>query len=182
MSQFEFVFVIASIVVALSLTRLFDGLGQLLQKRMSGESIDSTHAVFSVFVTGLLLVVWWGLFRWENETDWNFLKFLTITVYMASFYALASILYPGTAGGASGFTEIRRSFYVVLLANTLAEALNQYLLGDLLNPWYYLPITALMAILCFIGIRVDNRKYNFAVSIWFLTVVVLWPFFARFTV
>lgn len=45
MSQFEFVFVIASIVVALSLTRLFDGLGQTLQKKMSGGPVDRYSSV-----------------------------------------------------------------------------------------------------------------------------------------
>ncbi len=182
MSHFEFVFVIASIVVALSLTRLFDGLGQLLQKSLSGESIDLIHTAFSILVTALLLVVWWGLFRWDSETNWNFLKFLTITVYMATFYALASILYPRNSEGPASFDEIRRSFYLVFSVNSLLEALNQYLLGDLFDPWYYLPITGHMTILMLIGIGVDNRKYNFAVSIWFLAIVVLWPFFARFTI
>ncbi len=182
LSQFEFVLVIASIVVALSLTRLFDGLGQILQKKMTGKSIDATHAAFSLFLTALLLVIWWSLFRWDQESDWNFLKYLTITLYMASFYALASILYPRNAEEPPRFLEVRRSFYLALLANSLLEIFNQYLLGDLFSPWYYLPITCHMTILYFIGFNVDNRKFNFAISIWSSTIIILYPFFARFTV
>ena len=182
MTQFEFVFVIASIVVALSLTRLFDGLGQTLQKKMSGGPVDAVQVTFGAFVTALLLVVWWALFRWKNETDWNFLKFLTITMYMASFYALASVLYPRKADVLPNFAEIRKTFYLILAANLSLEIFDTYLLGTLFSPWYFLLITGHMALLCLIGLAVRNRKYDLFVGLWFLSVIVIWPFAARFTV
>jgi len=181
MSQFEFIFVLVSIVLGLALTRLLDGLSRVLQNQVRRQGIDLVHLGFTFAVVVLLVIVWWALFRWENETAWNFPKYLAIVIHMASFYALAAILYPGRETDVPDFEEIRTGFYVVLATNSLFEILHTYMLGTLFTPWYYLPTTGHLAALCFLGMAVKRRRVDLVIGWWFVAVLVVWPFVARYT-
>jgi hypothetical protein len=143
MSQFEFIFVLVSIVLGLALTRLLDGLSRVLQNKVRHRDVDLVHLGFSIAVVVLLLIVWWALFRWRDETGWSFPTYLVIVVHMASFYALSAILFPDRDSDVPDFEEIRTGLYVVLAANSLLEILHTYVLGKLFTPWYYLPVTAI---------------------------------------
>ncbi len=181
MSQFEFIFVLVSIVLALALTRLLDGLSHVLQNRLRHESIDAAHLGFSIAVVILLVIVWWALFRWDNDSAWSYPKYLVIILHMASFYALSTVLYPGGETGVPDFEEVRSSFYIVLAANTLLEILHTYMLGALFTPWYYLPITGLMAVFCFVGLVVQKRRVDLLIGWSVVVVFSAWPFVARYT-
>ena len=181
MSQFEFIFVLVSIVLALALTRLLDGLSHVLQNRLRHQRIDAAHLGFSIAVVILLVIVWWALFRWDNDSAWSYPKYLVIILHMASFYALSTVLYPSRETGVHDFEEVRSSFYIVLPANTLLEILHTYMLGALFTPWYYLPITGLLAVLCFVGLIVQKHRVDLVIG-WSVVVVFLaWPFVARYT-
>ena len=182
MSQFEFIFVLVSIVLALALTRLLDGMSHVLQLRMQGKRIDAVHLVFSVVVVVLLVIVWWALFRWDRESAWTYPKYLVIILHMASFYALSAILYPGRESEVPGFEQVRASFYLVLAANTVLEMLHTYMLGALFTPWYYLPTTGLQGILCVVGMIVRRRGADWFIGGTLVMFFVIWPFVARFTV
>ena len=182
MSQFEFIFVLVSIVLALALTRLLDGLSHVLQNRLRREKIDMAHLAFSIAVVVLVVIVWWALFRWDADSAWSYPKYLVIVLHMASFYALSAILYPGRDTEVPDFELIRSSFYVVLATNTLLEILHTYMLGALFTPWYYLPLTGLVAALCIVGLVVRRRRADLVIG-WMLVIVfVVWPFAARFRI
>lgn len=181
MSQFEFIFVLVSIVLALALTRLLDGLSHVLQNRIKSQHIDTAHLAFSIAVVTLLAIVWWALFRWDNDNAWSYPKYLVIILHMASFYALSAILYPGREAGVPEFERIRSSFYVVFAANTLLEILHTYLLGALFTPRYYLLITASLLALCLFGLLAQRRHADIVISWTFVAVFAGWPFAARYT-
>jgi len=182
MTQFEFIFVLVSIVLALALTRLLDGLSHVLQNKLRHRTVDPAHLGFSVAVVLLLVIVWWALFRWKDELAWTFPKYLVIVIHMASFYALAAILYPEREADVPDFEDIRTGFYVVLTMNTLLEMLHTYTLGSLLTPWYYLPVTAHLAALCVVGLVLKQRRVDLLIGWWFVVVFVLWPFIARYSI
>ena len=182
MSQFEFIFVLVSIVLALALTRLLDGLSHVLQNKLKNRAIDSAHLLFSVAVVVLLVIVWWALFRWRDEPAWTFSKYLVIVIHMASFYALSAILYPKPGIDIPDFAEIRTGFYVVLASNSLLEILHTFMLGSLFKPWYYLPITVLLAALCVVGLIVKRHRVDLLIGWWFVLVFLVWPFLARYTI
>ena len=181
MSQFEFIFVLVSIVLALALTRLLDGLGHVLQNRLGHRKVDMAHLGFSIAVIVLLVIVWWALFRWDSDSAWSYPKYLVIILHMASFYALAAILYPGHERSVPDFERIRPSFYAVLAANTLLEIAHTYMLGALFTPWYYLLITGILAALCFVGLLVRRRRADLLIGWSIVGVFLVWPFVARYT-
>jgi hypothetical protein len=182
MSQFEFIFVLVSIVLGLALTRLLDGLSHVLQNKSRHQGIDLVHLGFSLAVVVLIVIIWWALFRWQHETAWNFPKYLVIVIHMASFYALAAVLYPGRDPDVPDFEEIRTGFYVVLAANSLLEILHTYMLQALFTPWYYLPLTGHLAALCFVGMIARRRRVDLLIGWWFVAVLTVWPFLARYAI
>ena len=181
MSQFEFIFVLVSIVLALALTRLLDGMSHVLRNRLRNQNIDTVHLAFSVAVVVLLTIVWWALFRWDSDSAWSYPKYLVIVLHMASFYALSTILYPGREADLPDFEQIRSSFYVVFGANTLLEILHTYLLEALFTPWYYLLITGFLVVLCLVGLVAQRRQADFLIAWSFVAIFVVWPFVARYT-
>jgi len=182
MSQFEFIFVLVSIVLAMALTRLLDGLSQVLQDKLRRQAVDPAHLGFSVAVLVLLVIVWWALFRWKDELAWSFPEYLVVVVHMASFYALAAILYPVRETGVPRFEEIRTGFYVVMVANSLLEMLHTYALGALLAPWYYVPVTGHVAALCCVGLVAAKHRVDVLIGWWLVVVFALWPFLARYSI
>ncbi len=182
MSQFEYIFVLVSIVVGLALTRLLDGLSQSIQKRVKEGGLDLAHLGFSVAVITLLIVVWWGMFRYADQPTWTFPKFLTLTIYVASFYALVAILYPTHRSTVPDFKEFRTLFYVVMAANLALELLNTYMSGDLFSPWYYMISTGHVLALSVLGIFIKRQQFDVIFSWWFVTLNIGWAFMARFTI
>ena len=181
MSQFEFIFVLVSIVLALALTRLLDGLSHVLQSKLRHQKIDAVHLIFSIAVLALLIIVWWALFRWDKTSAWNYPKYLVIILHMASFYALSAILYPVREKQVPSFAQIRSSFYIVLAINTLLEIWHTYMLGALFTPSYYLPITVFLAVLCVVGLILRRQRADLIIAWIFFAVFVVWPFVARYT-
>ncbi|MEL7187723.1 MAG: hypothetical protein AAFN50_15010, partial [Pseudomonadota bacterium] len=109
MSQFEFIFVLISIIAGLALTQLMSGMTR--PPKNSDGHIDVTHVVFSVGVTVLLITVWWSTFRWHTYETWTVVEFLLLFFYVSLFYVKAVILSPLRIVELPTFEQIRGKFY-----------------------------------------------------------------------
>ena len=92
MSQFEFIFVLISIIAGLALAQLLSGMTR--PPRESTGRIDIAHVAFSAGVTVLLITVWWSTFRWQTYETWTVIEFLLLCFYVSLFYVKAVILSP----------------------------------------------------------------------------------------
>ena len=133
MSQFEFIFVLVSIILGLALANLFGGIARLSRK--SWDQIDGVHLVFSLLTILMVFVVWWGMYRWQRHTQFEFGMFVVIGLYTSIFYSLSAILFPGD-GSMAGFDEIRKPLYLAMILMLFLEA-AQYSVGDFSPPGYY---------------------------------------------
>ena len=133
MSQFEFIFVLVSIILGLALANLFGGIARLSRK--SWDQIDGVHLTFSLLTILMVFVIWWGMYRWQDRSKFEFGMFVVIGLYTSILYSLSAILFPGDAS-IPGFDEVRKSFYLALLLMLLLEAL-QYAVSDFSPPSYY---------------------------------------------
>ncbi len=180
MSQFDYIFVLASIIVGLALARLFDGLSQILQKRR--QDFDHVHLAFTIAVIVFLVLVWWTTYRFESKGAWNYAEFALVIVYMSSLYALAAILYPRHRTEVPNFTEIRTAVYSAIAWFFLVDNLIMYVRGDLFSPWYYLPTTSHLILLAGTGIAVRRRGFDAFYGWWFALVGIAWSFVVRFSI
>ena len=133
MTQFEFIFVLVSIILGLGLANLFSGISRRLQQPW--RDVDGIHLAFSFAAVLSIFVVWWGMYRWQGHAEFEFGAFLIIALYTSIFYAMSVVLYPRD-GALRTFEEVRKPFYVTVILYALLEV-PYYEVGELIRPSYY---------------------------------------------
>lgn len=133
MSQFEFIFILVSIILGLALANLLGGVARLSKK--SWRQVDGIHLAFSLGVILAIFVVWWGMYRWQDHGQFEFETFVVIGLYTSVFYSLSVILFPRD-GSLVGFDDARKSFYLALILLQFLE-LAYYAVGDFDPPDHY---------------------------------------------
>jgi hypothetical protein len=87
---FSYLSVLISIVLALGMTRVLAGVGDMLQAR-SHRRIYWVHAVWIVNLFLYLVVAWWIFYRWRTQQTWTFFLFVFVLISPTILY-LASLL------------------------------------------------------------------------------------------
>jgi hypothetical protein len=93
MNAFEYLSVLISIILALGMTRVLGGVGEMLQAR-SRRRIYWVHAIwiFNVFI--YLVIAWWIFYRWRNQQTWTFFLFVFVLVSPTVLYLASLLLFP----------------------------------------------------------------------------------------
>lgn len=133
MTQFEFIFVLVSIILGLGLANLFSGIAKRLQQPW--PKLDGIHLAFSFGAVLTIFVVWWGMYRWKEHAQFEFDAFLIIALYTSVFYAMSVVLYP-RGGLLRTFNEVRKPFYSTVALYALLEV-PYYEVGEFIRPSYY---------------------------------------------
>ena len=179
MSQFEFIFVLISIIAGLALAQLLSGMTR--PPRDSTDRIDIAHVAFSAGITVLLITVWWSTFRWQTFEVWTIVEFLLLCFYVSLFYVMAVILSPLRTAEIPAFEQIRGKFYAVLALYCLVEPIVIQIRDGELAPWSYVPMMVQFFVLASLGIYLRKAMFDKLYSLWFCLVNIGWILFARFT-
>ncbi len=179
MSQFEFIFVLISIIAGLALAQLLSGMTR--PPRNSTGRVDITHVTFSAGVTVLLITVWWSTFRWQPYETWTVVEFLLLCFYVSLFYVKAVILSPLRTAELPAFEQIRGKFYAVFALYCVVEPIVIQIRDGELAPWFYVPMMVHFFVLAGLGIYLRKAIFDRLYSLWFCVVNIAWIFLARFT-
>ena len=93
MNSFEYLAVLTSILLALGMTRVLAGVGEMLQAR-SHRRIYWVHAVWIVNLFLYLVVAWWIFYRWRNQQPWTFFLFVFVLISPTILYLASMLLFP----------------------------------------------------------------------------------------
>ncbi|MBV9618109.1 MAG: hypothetical protein JO201_02770 [Verrucomicrobia bacterium] len=93
MDPFSYLSVLISIVLALGMTRVLAGVGEMLQAR-SRRHIYWVHAVWAVNLFIYLVIAWWIFYRWRNQPQWNFYLFVFVLIPPTILYLASLLLFP----------------------------------------------------------------------------------------
>ena len=97
MDPFSYLSVLISIVLALGMTRVLAGVGDMLQAR-SRRRIYWVHAVWIVNLFLYLVVAWWIFYRWRNQQTWTFFLFVFVLISPTILYLASMLLFPREGG------------------------------------------------------------------------------------
>lgn len=143
MSKFEFIAVLLSIIFGLGLANLLSGMLQAFLRR----ELTDTRIAWSILVGNLLLVDWWLLFRWSDHVDWRFHEFLYLVIWATVHYLMAVSLYPYKFLTEYS-EELQRKFVLSsILAAAVLDVGENFVRGNLFDPWYYLLMILYVVIL-----------------------------------
>lgn len=93
MDPFSYLSVLISIILALGMTRVLAGVGEMLQAR-SHRQIYWVHAVWVVNLFLYLVVAWWIFYRWRNQQPWTFFLFVFVLISPTILYLASIVLFP----------------------------------------------------------------------------------------
>src|SRR5678815_4010467 len=93
MGAFEYLSVLISIILALGMTRVLAGVGEMLQAR-SRHRIYWVHVIWIVNLFLYLVIAWWIFYRWRDQQPWNFYLFLFVLISPTILYLASLLLFP----------------------------------------------------------------------------------------
>lgn len=130
MSFFEYTSVMVSVILALGISRILGGLGQLLAK---GESLRPywVHSLWLLFYFLFHVRVWWAYWDLRETPPTNLLIFLFMLVSPALGYLGTYVLLPGgyPEDADDHFYKVRRPFFVVGLLAIVTASASPVILG-----------------------------------------------------
>jgi hypothetical protein len=96
MNAFDYLSVLISIILALAMTRVLGGVGEMLQAR-SHRHIYWVHVIWIINLFLYLVVEWWIFYRWRNQQPWTFLLFIFVLIGPTLLYLASILLFPREA-------------------------------------------------------------------------------------
>jgi hypothetical protein len=93
MAAFEYLSVLISIILALGMTRVLGGVGEMLQAR-SRRRIYWVHAIWVINLFLYLVIAWWIFYRWRNQQPWTFYLFVFVLISPTVLYLASLLLFP----------------------------------------------------------------------------------------
>ena len=90
---FSYLSVLISIVLALGMTRVLQGVGEMLQARRR-RHIYWVQIVWATNLFIYLVIAWWIFYRWRNQQPWNFYLFIFVLISPTILYLASLLLFP----------------------------------------------------------------------------------------
>lgn len=174
MSEFEYVMVLVSIVIALAIAHLLTAVAEGIHRfRGHGEpiKIDVVFLLWVGFVLIWLVSFWWWEFKFqETAVEWSYGLYLFIISYAIVLFMLAEILVPHRMRGVSDsyahFMEGRKWFFGTLLLMQAIDVADTFLKG---YEWGMRPeviatysVTVIVAV---VGIISEKRSIQIAAAV-----------------
>lgn len=131
MSQFEFVFVLYSLVLGLSLVELLTGLGRTLEFMLSRTAEERTFSIgwltplLALFVILDLLSFW--IFAWtvQDHVTATRTTVLGVVVFSSAYFLASRLVFPGDPGRFTDldthYLSVRRTVFAMLLVMTAVQ-------------------------------------------------------------
>jgi hypothetical protein len=137
MSEFEYVMVLVSIVIALAIAHLLTAVAEGIHRfRGHGEPIklDAVLLLWIGFVLIWLISFWWWEFKFQEvAVEWSYGLYLFVISYAIVLFMLAEILVPHRMQGVSDsyahFMQGRKWFFAMLLLMQAMDVADTFLKG-----------------------------------------------------
>jgi hypothetical protein len=182
MSAFEYLSVLISIILALGMTRVLAGVGEMLQAR-SRRHIYWVHAVWIVNVFLYLVVAWWIFYRWRNQQPWTFFLFIFVLISPTILYLVSILLFPPESDLEESidykthYYANHRAFFVLFAMFTPVDIVDSLLKGIphflQLGPQYVVSNSLFFVGLVTAAITRNERYHEFYAIFFFIQTIII---------
>ena len=187
MDPFSYLSVLISIVLALGMTRVLAGVGEMLQAR-SRRRVYWVQAVWAGNLFVYLVMAWWIFYRWRNQPQWNFYLFVFVLISPTILYLASLILFPRENAADESinykthFYANHRAFFILLalfgpvdVLDTLLKGVGHFL--ELGLP--YVASTTIFLIGLIVAATTRNERFHQFYAIFFIiqTLVISFTLF-----
>jgi hypothetical protein len=184
MNAFEYLSVLISIILALGMTRVLGGVGEMLQAR-SHRHIYWVHVIWIINLFLYLIVAWWIFYRWRDQQPWRFFLFVFVLISPTILYLAAILLFPREADVdlaidyKTHYYANHRAFFILFALFTPVDIVDSLLKGV---PHFFQlgPAYLVSSVLYFAGMATAaitrNERYHQFYAVFFLAQTVVISF------
>jgi hypothetical protein len=181
MEMFNYVMVLASVIIGLGITHLLQGVSDIVQHPRR-EKIYWIHLLW-VAATFLRAIFWWWFeFRLSKTAEWTFTLYIFVLAYAVLIYLWCSLLFPRDLAGYDGFKAYfysrRRWFFGLGLAGQAIDVVDTLLKGldhfRSLGPSYPIAMASL-SLLFLIAMRTRSERFHGAFAIVSVLYLIAYP-------
>ena len=182
MGAFEYLSVLISIILALGMTRVLGGVGEMLQAR-SQRRVYWVQAVWIVNLFLYLVIAWWIFYRWRNQQPWTFLLFVFVLISPTILYLASLLLFPRESEAdlavdyKTHYYANHRAFFILFGLFTPVDFVDSLLKGVphflALGPVYFVSGLLYFAGLLTAAITRNERYHEFYAVFFFIQTVVI---------
>jgi hypothetical protein len=181
MGMFDYVMVLASVIIGLGITHLLQGVGQIVQH----PGREKTYWVHLLWVAATFLRAifwWWFEYRLSKTAEWTFTLYVFVLAYAFLIYLWCALLFPRDLEGYDGFKDYfysrRRWFFGLVLAGQIVDVADTLLKGidhfRSLGPSYLIGIVTL-SVLLLIAMRTRSERFHGALAIFAVIYLIAYP-------
>ena len=177
MDFFSYFSFLSSIILALGITRLFTGIGTILESRHHAK-LYWVHLLWALNLLLFMVLEWWILFRWRFQQDWNFFLYAFLLLSPAISFLLSVILFPSSAENLDfkqHFFRNRIWFFGVAALLPPLDALDTLLKGwehfEAQGPLYVI-FLSIVLVFTISGAIIKNENYHKFFSAFFFAYIV----------
>jgi hypothetical protein len=181
MDMFNYVMVLASVIVGLGVTHLLQGIVGIVQ-HPGRQRVYWIHLAW-VLATFLRAIFWWWFqFRLSQTSEWTFTLYCFVLAYAFLIYLWCALLFPRDLDGYDGYRDYFYSrkawFFGVGLAGIAVDVVDTLLKGiaHLQSLGIVYPVAmSTFAILFVVAILTRNERYHGALAIFSVVYLVVYP-------
>lgn len=181
MDMFNYVMVLASVIIGLGIAHLLQGVGGIVQHPHREKSYW-VHLLWVAAVFLRAIFWWWFEFQLSKTPQWTFMLYLFVLGYAVLIYLWCALLFPRDLTGYEGFKDYfysrRGWFFALLLAGQAIDVADTLLKGwthfRSLGTSYLVGIAAL-SILAAIAMRTRNERFHGAFAIFTVAYLIAFP-------
>lgn len=164
--MFNYVMVLASVIIGLGITHLLTGVAGVIQ-HPGRAKVYWVHLAW-VAATFLRAIFWWWFeFQFSTVTEWTFSLYFFVLTYALLIYLWCALLFPRDLAGYDGYKDYfysrRKWFFGVGLAAVVADIADTLLKGTAhfvaLGP-LYIGLQVLWTVLFLIALRTRNERFH----------------------
>ncbi len=176
MSDFEFVFVLYSLLLGLSMVELLGGLGRAIEVRFAAQAERASFAIgwltplLAIFVMLDLLSFWSAAWSARDSITVSNTTLMAVAAFASVYFLAARLVFPSHPEGFANldvhYFRVRRiilGLLLVLLAAQLGYYLSQPgLAANLMRPLAWI-MTAVLVALMAAAMWVKDRRWSIAI-------------------
>ena len=168
MTLFEFIMVLVSIIIGMSVTELLAGIADTITHKKS-RTFSWIHVLLSIGLLIASIQSWWELWEFSGIAEWSFLNLLLILLPPVLLYLIARILNPGREFSGSlndYYFHTARKIWVlaslaVIIGNSFRALINEESRLFIVDNLSAIPILAICLTLAISKNRIIHKLFMF---------------------